>query len=268
MRLKVYLSLVVTIIITVSLLSMSFHLYANSEAIVADKKKPTLIVGYGAHNAPPYAIVENNQLVGGIIKDISDEITKLLEIDVSYVETPRKRLADFVASGEIHFTPISNPEWVENSSNFLWSDVLFSEQDRLWTERGRQSDIAKIEDLFGMTIGTINSYVYPTLDTYFEQEKIIRSDTRTLHSNIVRLKLGRIDGFIGSNNLVPYHISQNDDHSIKLNSFVISEHQLYGILSLKAPITLEQLNHAIELLHQRGAIRQIISAYAIGNELE
>ncbi|AQS36890.1 periplasmic component of amino acid ABC-type transporter/signal transduction system [Shewanella psychrophila] len=231
-------------------------------AIAEEVSKPTLIVTYGSHNAEPYAITESNQLVAGIIKDISDEIADELDINVTYIETPRKRVERYLTSGEVHFTPISNPKWLTPNEAYRWSQPLFIEQDRLWVLKTSPKVIEEVEELFGKVVGTIRNFIYPTLTQYFEQKQIYRSDVREMPSNIARLQLKRIDGFIGSRTLVMFELTRQQDSAIALSPLVISEHNIHGVLSNKAPITLAELNNAIGKLNSRGVIDGIIEKYA------
>lgn len=49
-----------------------------------------LVASFGAHNAEQYTVMETNQLVEGIIKDIAGELVDKLDIEVLYIQTPRK----------------------------------------------------------------------------------------------------------------------------------------------------------------------------------
>ncbi|WP_185976887.1 hypothetical protein [Shewanella psychropiezotolerans] len=48
------------------------------------------MASFGAHNAEQYTVMETNQLVEGIIKDIAGELVDKLDIEVLYIQTPRK----------------------------------------------------------------------------------------------------------------------------------------------------------------------------------
>ncbi len=231
----------------------------SSQHLRADEK--ALIVSFGAHNAEPYAILEGNQLVGGIIKDIADELADELDIDVIYVQTPRKRIERYLDTGVIHLVPISNPEWLKLGEQYRWSIPIFQDHDVLVTKDTNSRPIESLQDMRGMNLGTIRGYIYPTLTAMFADRIITRSDVRSLSSNIARLELDRIDGFIDSKTLTLYEMKQNHTDMLILTDVVISEHNIHAALSHHAPINIEALDQALKQLKERGVIEAILSQY-------
>ena len=61
-------------------------------SVLADDKT-TLIVGYGDHNSAPYAIESGERLSAGIIKDIATELSGELDINITFIKTPKTLLA-------------------------------------------------------------------------------------------------------------------------------------------------------------------------------
>ncbi len=50
-----------------------------------------LLIGYGDHDDPPYAIERSEKLYSGIIKDLTTEISDELDINITFVKTPMER---------------------------------------------------------------------------------------------------------------------------------------------------------------------------------
>ncbi|WP_076410515.1 ABC transporter substrate-binding protein [Shewanella sp. UCD-KL12] len=220
-----------------------------------------LIVSYGAHNSEPYAVLEVNQLVGGIIKEITDELADELDVDLVYVQTPRKRIERYLDTGTVHLVLISNPEWLTQGKQYQWSMPIFQDQDILVVKNNNLKQLEKVEDLKGMNLGTNRGYVYPAIEPMFAKGEVSRSDVRSITSNIARLELDRIDGFIDSKVLIHYEM-QRKTHELQLTELVVSEHNIHAALSHHAPITIEALNEALAQLQSRGVIEAVLSRYS------
>lgn len=119
-------------------MSSSLHIWADDSVLVAS---------FGAHNAEPYTVIETNQLVGGIIKDITDELVDELDIEVSYIQTPRKRIERYLDFGVIHLVLISNPDWLPKDKQYQRSIPIFQDQDVLVIKSDNPKSIEKIEDI-------------------------------------------------------------------------------------------------------------------------
>jgi len=222
----------------------------------------TFVVGYGSHDSEPYAIIRENQLVAGIIKEIVDEIALELKINVEYVNIPRKREELYLQNGRIDAIIISNPKWLMQSERFHWSEPLFVEQDLLVTLNTHNPKITNISAMTGMNIGTIRGYIYPTLAPLFENNTINRSDTRSIQSNFTRLQFSRIDGFIDSNFLIYHYLHNNKVENIfKVEPVIISEHGIQTALSANSPITKNQFDFVLNKLKEKGIIKDILNKY-------
>lgn len=223
-------------------------------------------VSFGSQNAPPYAIIENNELVGGIIRDIVLEIAAELNINVSFHYIPKKRTSGYLMTNKIHAVIISNPKWLEQSERFSWSIPLFKEQDVLVLNQS-MLDIQNFDDLLGKTFGTIRGYYYPTIDSLFETDQIQRSDVSHLNLNFTRLEKGWIDAVVDSKILIDYYFSQHPEHHFKLASLVVSEHNVHTAISPQSPVSVEQFNLAFEKLKQHGVIDAILNKYRLDGDI-
>jgi len=163
----------------------------------------SLIVSYGSHDAEPYAIVENGELTGGIIKEIMDEVGREIEIEIQYQNIPRMRMDQYLLSGQSHVRVISSPRWYKSPEQFLWSTPLFQESGRYVVSAEKEFPIREYDDLTGKKVGTIRGYQYPEgLVKRFESGEIIRDDVTSLATNFERLKLNRIDALLDADILI------------------------------------------------------------------
>jgi polar amino acid transport system substrate-binding protein len=221
-------------------------------------------VSFGEHNNPPYAIIENGKLVSGIIKNIIDAMSAELNVDIEYIYTPRKREERYLQNHKIDITVISNPSWLENSEQYLWSNPLFLEKDILVTVREKHLKINGLADLEQMTIGTILGYSYPVLDKLFLENKLMRSDVNRLNLNFHRLSKGWIDSFVDSNILIQYHLRNiPSPEQYEIQNFIVSEHNIQAALSVHSSVTLVQFNQALASLKAAGIINGILVKYQV-----
>lgn len=230
--------------------------------IVNSHAKAVFKVSFGEHNYPPYAIIEKGRLVSGIIKDINDAITEKLSVDIEYVYLPRKRQVRALFSEKIDAIAISNPNWVEDKTKFLWSEPLFVEYNILVTAQKNNLTINKFSDLKGMTVGTLRGYFYPTLEKAFAQKQLLRSDVSRLDLNFSRLSKGWIDSFVDSHITINYHLQRIEQpEQYKISSLVISEHNIHSALSANSNVSVKQYNKTLIALKKAGVIDDILKKY-------
>lgn len=223
-----------------------------------------LVIGYGDHNAPPYAIERSEKLNAGIIKDIATEISVELDIGITFVKTPRKRIERYLENNTIHLILISNPAWLSNSDKLHWSDTIFIERDKIVVRADNPNNYQQTSDLKGMIIGTIRGYQYPTLQPLFYSNQLIRYDVNNLNVNFIRLALKRVDALVDAETLINYQFkTSKNPQDFKALPFIVSQQKIKAALSPKAPITIVQLNRVLNKLKKEGVIAAIFEKYQL-----
>lgn len=234
-----------------------------SLSALADNKTK-LIITYGDHNSAPYAIEKGEQLSGGIIKDIATELSDELDVGVTFIKTPRKRIERYLENNTIHLVLIANPAWLINSDKLQWSETILIEKSIMVIKASNENKYQEIIDFRGMIIGTIRGYKYTNLQPYFDKEYFIRYDVSNLNVNFIRLALERIDALVDSEILINYQLKQNKNAQVfKVLPLIVSQHNIQAALSPNAPITLTQLNQALNKLKDQGVIAAILKKYDI-----
>lgn len=223
------------------------------------------LVSYGSHNGQPYVFIEKNKLASGIIKDIADELAKLLQVEINYRETPRKREFTHLAQNINHAIIISNPEWVHNSEQYQWSEPIFIGKTVLVVNKHNSKVVNKIDDLANMTLGTIRGYHYPILDPLFDKNIVFRSDVKSIELNFSRLNKGWIDGLVDSNLLARYYLKTMpvEQKNVVISTLFINEYPLRSALSPNSPVTLAKYNEALKQMKQNGTINTILKKYVV-----
>jgi len=232
-------------------------------SVLADDKT-TLIIGYGDHNSAPYAIESGERLSSGIIKDIATELSGELDINITFIKTPRKRTERYLESNTIHLILITTPHWLSNSEKLQWSDTIFIEKDIMVIKADDSNLYQQLADFRGMTIGTIRGYKYPTLQPFFDKEYFVRYDVNNLNVNLIRLGLNRIDALVDAEVLINYQLKKNENpQEFKVLPLVVSEQNIQAALSPNAPVTLVTFNQALNRLKDQGVIAAILKKYHI-----
>jgi len=226
--------------------------------------KTTLIIGYGDHNSAPYAIEEAEQLTSGLIKDIATELAGELDICITFVKTPRKRIERYIENNTIHMLLIGNPNWLSNSDKLQWSETIFIEKDIMVVKADNPNKYQELADFKGMIVGTIRGYKYPSLQPFFDKGHFIRYDVNNLNVNLIRLDLNRIDTLIDSDILINYQVKQNRNPQIfNVLPLIVSKQDIKAALSPNAPIKLSQINQALKKLKDQGVIDAIMKKYQV-----
>lgn len=232
-------------------------------SVLADDKT-TLIIGYGDHDSAPYAIESGERLSSGIIKDIATELSGELDINITFIKTPRKRTERYLESNTIHLILITTPHWLSNSEKLQWSDTIFIEKDIMVIKADDSNLYQQLADFRGMTIGTIRGYKYPTLQPFFDKEYFVRYDVNNLNVNLIRLGLNRIDALVDAEVLINYQLKKNENpQEFKVLPLVVSEQNIQAALSPNAPVTLVTFNQALNRLKDQGVIAAILKKYHI-----
>lgn len=221
----------------------------------------TLRVAYGQHNNPPYANIENQQLVGGIIKDLMDALAQELNIKVVYKLVSRMREEQQLLNGDIDVVVLSSPVWLANGDQFNWSIPLFMELDQFVVATKRPFSINNFNDLKGKRLGTIRGYFYQGLMPMFEQQLVIRKDVENIGQNFNKLKANRIDAFIDSNILIQYYLKNQGDGEFQVANKVASSHFMQSAFSPAFALNMEEINAALGKMIKSGKIETILKKY-------
>lgn len=224
-----------------------------------------LIVSFGSHDAEPYAIIQNELLIGGIIKDIMDEVGKITQINIRYRNVPRKRMDLFLLSGKIHVRLVSSPRWYtkQEKEKYRWSVPLFQEFGRYVVLAKDAFLITDIDDLIGRRLGTILGYQYPdALMERFIDREIVRADAKTLEANFTRLGKNWVDCLIDADILIKYYLKKHQAHEkFLISKKIVNSYNIQAMISRQTPVSIARVNAAFKQMKDSGKIQQILDKY-------
>jgi polar amino acid transport system substrate-binding protein len=124
----------------------------------------------------PYVEVKNQELQGGLTHRLSTLTSQRLGVAIRFVETPNKRVEQFIQRGRIHVICNNNPEWLAEPQRYHWSPMLYQEVDVLLLHR-QQPPISSLKELHDKVPGTRLGYVYnAALMEAFARKRVTRQD--------------------------------------------------------------------------------------------
>jgi len=139
----------------------------------------------------PYMRFDGERPAGGIVFDIGRALEKALNMPVTFVVLPRKRIDGAVLAGDVDLRCYSTPQWTDIPEQLVWSNRLFELSDVVF---GAQ-DVPDPKTLdgfnHGATISTVLGYGYPTLEPLFASGMLKRSDTMDQEKVMLMLNAGR-----------------------------------------------------------------------------
>ncbi len=221
-----------------------------------------LVFSYWTDATPPFAIVEKQTIVDGIIKNIGDEIGERIDYPVSFRRIPVARIEQSLVSGDIHVDCITSPIWKENAEAYGWSPVLFKGADRFLIRKNTK-DVVHFSDIKGRQVGIYNGYTYhPVITEMFAKNEAQDVQVRGIKNGTDMVVLGRLDTLIDFGTILKYHIKQHPQgHLLTLASKHADDYNLQCAYSQKMPIPQDTVNNAIQHMLADGTMRQILKQY-------
>ena len=211
---------------------------------------------------PPYSFTEDGE-VKGIQVDILKRILDDENIKYSFNVYPFPRALALVTSKDrdFIFNFYKNPDRLKI---FDYSDafvdnplVIFSKNEINFT--------GKIEDLAGLTIGTMRGYTYsPEFDKAVAERKITVDETESHETNFRKLAAGRIDIYIVERRVGEYILLKLGlrDNFVINRTPLITQTGFVGIEKTNPNKQyLEVINKGLKRLRDSGEINKIYDKY-------
>lgn len=253
------------IIRLLSLFSLCFFAseLLSNETTPHKNDNQTINFSYWDQATPPFVLTENDVIVGGIIKDIGDNIGHFLKRPASYLKLPVSRIEPYLKSGKVDADCVTSPIWKETPKDLLWSPVLFQGSDRFLVKNDTQITIQKFSDLKGKQIGIYNGYVYhPEIMKMIKNKSVTTVKIKDLKKGIELLQLDRIDTLIDFDTLIEYELlAQNLQNKFSLAEKHADDFNLFCAYSKESNVSPAEFNDAVAYLISTGKIKEILSAY-------
>ena len=215
--------------------------------------------GFASADGMPYVEVHEQELRGGFIYRLGNAASQRLGVPARFVETPNKRIEEFMLRGRIHVICNANPQWINEPQRFHWSPPLYSEEDVLLTH-SQQPAIQSLEDLYGKVLGTQLGYVYSTpLMQAFAEQRITRQDVRDLNASINLLSHQRLDAVIDMRRPISFQLARHPDAPLRISPWIIERYDMHCSYSPQLPVDAARLDQALLELREQGQIELMLA---------
>ncbi len=156
-----------------------------------------IVLNYGKYLGQPYVDTDAaDQLQGGLIKVVGDELAAALGLHPRFLLTPRNRSAAMLTTGEVDVILLSNPAWLPDSQHFVWTQPLFRESEVVVALAS--APVRTLADLKGKRIGTTLGFKYfGPVGEMLSRGELQRDDASSVRNSLQMLKGGRVDCVIG-----------------------------------------------------------------------
>lgn len=227
-----------------------------------------LRVAASAYLSAPYTIYVNDELRGGLVKDIFDQLGTELGIRVHYLDCPRKRVEQSLLNGEIHIAPVAHPQWLSPTYAGDWTDPIFALRELLVFRANSKFHYRGPDDLKGLRIGAILGYHYPIVDPYFKSGAAIRSDVQKADQNVDMLLNERIDAYL-IHDLTHRYFQKTDARSKLLRAEDVGSHarDISWAVSKKTPVPVARLKDFIRDLKKSGKLEAMMKKYGLVGDI-
>lgn len=218
-----------------------------------------LVFGVSTGSAMPMTQFTEGKLTGGLLKDFGDALARELHMTPRYLNLPRKRVEETLATGKADLLCDLRPEWLDGK-HWLWSDMVFSNK-LIVASRVDTLPLPQLAALADQRVGTILGYRYPEIETVLGNH-FLRDEAGSDDVNLTKLLRGRFQ-YLLANSL--YYDFQRKVHPerARLNgtSYELLGFDTYCAMPPDGKVRLEQVNRAIAALRKRGEMQTIMDRY-------
>ncbi len=238
------------------LLFISIISFAYAETVIIMQLDPPSEIA-------PHAYADKDGKASGIMVELLEQIAEKQGIKVIYRILPRKRAEKALSGGSIDAYATSRT-YLEKHENYIWTEVIDTSHDYLYSLREDAVVFRKTEDLFGRRIGTRLGYRYKFINSFFESGKIIRDDALREYQSLLKLLRKRVDAVIVNeliyNNLVETHSNLFKNKFIR-SSKAVDSADLCIAFNRKWAEFVPFFNFELDVMKKNGEFQKIIDKY-------
>lgn len=212
-------------------------------------------------NTAPYAIFDqHNQLAGGVAKELLDSLAARLKKPVLYLDLPRGRVVEWLATDQADISCFLNPEWVPATYKLNWTPVLFHTRQYI-VRRIEDSPVRSHQDLVRKRIGTTRGFSYPELQSLFDSQTAVRDDAESLEKNIQRLEQGRLDLVMTVDLSYGHYQQQFDTSKLAVDPLWAEPAAVYCALNPKNALLVQKIQQQLDLMQQQGVMKKALQRW-------
>ncbi|WP_233267301.1 ABC transporter substrate-binding protein [Paraglaciecola sp. L3A3] len=211
---------------------------------------------------PPYLYTTEEYQYKGIFPSLAEALSRELDLELSYVPTPRNGLEKTLESDQADMTWLS-PKWVKNGSNLQFSVPIIVHREFLFSfspfdETDNQNKT--LNWLKNKSVCVRQYYQYPNLSPYFDK-KIARPVEVSNQTPLIKLfRKGRCDLLYLDEYRASWMIDRfNIKRKIWRSSSSLENSNLSFVFSQKWKNKLPRVNQVVTKIRDSGELDSILS---------
>jgi len=218
---------------------------------------PPLVMVVDTSAVMPEARIEEGHVREGLHLDLAGALARRLGRPVQMQALPRKRIAQALESGEADLVCDYQSAWLPGP--FGWSRAFIPDQTVLVTGADRPAP-ARLTAVAGQPVGTVLGYAYPEVARALG-DGFVRDDAPDAVANLRKLEYGRVPHVLTGRRLLDYR-RRSGSFTLALHPpLVVAEVLGQCGLSPRSPVTLAELNTAIQGIVAQGELGRILAKY-------
>jgi polar amino acid transport system substrate-binding protein len=231
----------------------------------AHAQQGNLIMAFGDFNDRPYAIIENNEISGGVLFDLGCALADRMGLKAHFRHLPRNRIGPELISGNIDLYCLAGPDFYPGFPVSAFSTPIFVENNIMIFAQG-YAGATTLEAMEGTRIGTVLGYNYaPLIEALFKNGRGIREDARTATANLRKLANGRLDAVILPSLVWRNAIHQNPElaKAVRPEKLILTAQARTCLVSPASAVSVEEVNRALEIMRNDGSLAHLINQHGL-----
>lgn len=210
----------------------------------------------------PYGRFEGEQLVEGILYDLAMGLEKQLQMPVTFVALPRKRVDAAALSGDVDLRCYLSPKWTEFPEQYEWSGKLFEVTDVIFGTEGSSAP-REVGDIPPDTlISTVLGYGYPALEPFFSSRQLRRDDTVDQEKVNLKMTAGRTPYGVSEAMALNWYQRTTPKHRHSSWRLVIARSDFQCGVPKKGSVAAARIFKALDAMKKANQFEDILRKYA------
>jgi len=209
----------------------------------------------------PIVLIDGNQPHSGFLYDIMESLSNHMGRSAEYHVLARLRVQSALEHGEVDIRCYAAQSWAPNmSGDYIWSLPLVTQRDLLISTADNDTPI-RPDQLGKESVGTVLGYVYPTLQTFFDNHQLRREDARSQDQVLGKLVAGRYRYAVANQWSMDW-FNRNLAPDKQLRGVSIIEEQAVGCYVRNDPnVPVQRILRTLLRMKMSGEIEQILERY-------
>ncbi|MBV8468458.1 MAG: transporter substrate-binding domain-containing protein [Burkholderiaceae bacterium] len=222
---------------------------------------PPLRVAVSSSWGMPFAKFQGDQVVGGLVPDLSKALAVSLEMPLRFVILPGKRFEAASMDGQFDLRCYLEPAWVEAPEAYEWSGALFSFNDVVVGQRDSPSPRALKDLASGARVSVVEGYVYPGVDAQFKSGALKRDVSPDQVKVLAKVARGHTPYGISNVLALSWFVRHNLDANLSNWQLAVGHVDFQCVVPHASSLDASKTFKALHQLKQSGALDEILGNY-------